>query len=235
MTGWLTRSLVEVPAGDAWLGPGERAVLAGLTIEKRRSDWRLGRYTAKAAVGTFLGVDPGRVEIVAAPNGAPVARLDGARAELELSLSHRAGRALAVLAPPGARVGCDLELVQTRSTAFVEQWLAPAEQALLRRTRSGDRAWLANLIWSAKEAAAKARGEGLRLDIRHAQVTLGTTAGSAEGWRPLHVDWRDGVLDDDGWFRRESTWVMAVIGDDPDRPPRALRSGRRCTLAANAT
>ena len=58
------------------------------------------------------------------------------------------------------------------------------------QTRSGDeRAWLANLIWSAKEAAAKARGEGLRLDVRHAEVVLGASAADAAGWRPLHVDW----------------------------------------------
>ena len=86
-----------------------------LRIEKRRADWRLGRYTAKSAVGALLGVDPGRVEIVAAPGGAPVAYLDGVRADVELSLSHRAGRALAVIASRGAALGCDLELIEARS------------------------------------------------------------------------------------------------------------------------
>lgn len=235
MTAWLVRSLQDVPTGDAWLGPRERMALARLAIDKRRADWRLGRYAAKAAMAA-LGVDPARVEIVAAPNGAPLARLDGARAELELSISHRAGRALAVIASPGARVGCDLELVEERSRAFVEQWLAPAEQALLRRTRVGEQAWLANLLWSAKEAATKARGEGLRLDVRHAKVTFGVTAGAADGWRRLHVDWGNDVLGDhDGWFRRESTWVMTVVGGDPDRPPQALRSDQRSTVAAAAT
>jgi 4'-phosphopantetheinyl transferase len=234
MTGWLTRSLADVPAGDAWLGPGERVALARLVIEKRRADWRLGRYAAKTAVGTYLGVDPARVEILATPGGAPVARLDGARADVELSLSHRAGRALAVLAPSGTRVGCDLELVEARSTAFVEQWLAAAEQAFLRRARTGDRAWLANLMWSAKEAATKARGEGLRLDVRHAQVTFGVMAG-ADGWRRLHVDWGDDAPDDDGWFRREPSWVIAVVGGDPETPPRVLQSGQRPAPVAGAT
>ncbi len=225
MTAWLVRSLQDVPTGDAWLGPRERMALARLAIDKRRADWRLGRYAAKAAMAA-LGVDPARVEIVAAPGGAPVARLDGARAGLELSLSHRAGSALAVLASPGAPVGCDLELVEKRSPAFVRQWLAPSEQALVGRARTGEQARLANLIWSAKEAAAKARGEGLRLDVRHAEVTLADLTAGAGDWRPLRVDWRgDNVPEhDEGWFRGDSRWVMTVVGGDPGGPPRALPS-----------
>lgn len=220
MTWWLTRSLGDVPAGEAWLGPSERAALARLRIEKRRADWRLGRYAAKAAIGAFLGVEPRRVEVVAAAGGAPVAYLDGVRAELELSLSHRAGRALVVLASPGKPLGCDLELVEPRSAAFVEQWLAPAEQVLVRSAREGEQAWLANLIWSAKEAAAKARGEGLRLDVGHAEVALCEPAGDTGDWRPLRVDW--GSDCDDGWFLREPGWVMTVVGGEGSTAPRAL-------------
>src|SRR4051812_11875922 len=110
MMWWLTRSLADVPISDAWLGTTERAVLARLQVDKRRSDWRAGRWAAKAAVAAFLEIHPGRVEIVAGPSGAPVARLDGSPATVELSLSHRGGRALAVVAPRGPPVGCDLEL-----------------------------------------------------------------------------------------------------------------------------
>ena len=45
-------------------------VLAGRHMERRRSDWRLGRWTAKAAVGMWLSVSPERVEIFAAPDSA---------------------------------------------------------------------------------------------------------------------------------------------------------------------
>ena len=75
--GWLTRWLADVPADDGWLSPGEREVLAGLRVEKRRRDWRLGRFAAKTAAARWLGVPISRVEIVAAPDGAPEARLDG--------------------------------------------------------------------------------------------------------------------------------------------------------------
>ncbi|HEX9886570.1 MAG TPA: 4'-phosphopantetheinyl transferase superfamily protein, partial [Longimicrobiales bacterium] len=93
-----------VPEDDDWLSPAERAVLAGLGIEKRRRDWRLGRWLAKRAVLGWLESRGRRapltgVEILAAPDGAPevslpeVVGLVGSR-ELpapRLSLSHAAG------------------------------------------------------------------------------------------------------------------------------------------------
>ena len=95
---WTTGLLVDVPAGDGWLGPRERALLAALpAVAKRRGEWRLGRWTAKQLLG------PG-VEILVAADGAPVAASGAA-----LSLSHRHGRALAVVAPHGVALGCDLE------------------------------------------------------------------------------------------------------------------------------
>ena len=223
MAGWLTRSLTDVPAGQAWLGPSERAVLAGLRIDKRRDDWRLGRYAAKHAAGLFLGIEPERIEVIAGPGGAPAAWCEGAPAALELSLSHRAGRALAVAAPSGAPSGCDLELVEPRSKAFIEQWLAPAESALVRAAAESDRAWLANLIWSAKEASTKARGEGLRLDLGRAVVKLGGVDGADGDWLPFHVDWDFVPAErDHGWYRREPEWVMTVVGGEAGTRPREL-------------
>lgn len=216
MARWLTRSLGEVPLGDAWLGPSERAALAQLAIERRREDWRLGRYTAKLAISAWLGVESGRVEVLAGPSGAPVGHLDGGPAEVELSISHRAGRALAVVASPGTPVGCDLELVEPRSSAFVEEWLAPSERALVRSARGDEQPFLANVLWSAKEASTKARGEGLRLAVRDAEVVLGEPPAGEEGWRPLRVDW--GADQDHGWFRREREWVMTVVGGEPGEP-----------------
>ena len=108
-------------------------------------------------------------------------------AELELSISHRAGRALAVIASPGAPVGCDLELVEERSTAFVESGSRRASRRSWGAAHD-EQAWLANLFWSAKEAATKARGEGLRLDVRHAEVVRdpGRRCGRLAA---LHVGW----------------------------------------------
>ena len=83
-------------------------------------------------------------------------------------------------------LGCDLELIEPRSRAFVNDWLAPAERALVAAAGAGRRDLVANLLWTGKEAAAKVRREGLRLDVRDAVVApdgtrlrdAGTGAGS---------------------------------------------------------
>lgn len=114
--GWTTRTLETVPPADDWLGTRERALLAGLPdIPKRRAEWRLGRWTAKA----LLGPD---VEVLAAADGAPVTGSGDA-----LSLSHRHGRALAVVAGSGIALGCDLE------PGAQEDWAAREAAAKVRR------------------------------------------------------------------------------------------------------
>jgi 4'-phosphopantetheinyl transferase len=115
----LSRRRAEVPAGEAWLGERarERRVAAGLTVAKRRADWRLGRWTAKCALGAALVLDPATVEILAAVDGAPEAWRGSQRPPVSLSISHRGGLALAAVASAPCVVGCDLELVQPRSGA----------------------------------------------------------------------------------------------------------------------
>jgi 4'-phosphopantetheinyl transferase len=222
--GWLSRCLAEVPAGDEWLGAAERRAQGALGLEQRRRDWRLGRWTAKLAVGTWLAVPPERVQILAADDGAPEAWLDGERARVSVSLSHRAGRALAAVAGAPSIVGCDLELVEPRSAAFVEDWLTAAEQDLLVACGAEDRARLANLVWAAKEAAAKVRREGLRLDLRHAAVTP-TLAGVPDGsWCALRVGWRDRARATAAWWRVDGRCVMAIAGEPALGRPRLLGS-----------
>ncbi|HEX8207271.1 MAG TPA: hypothetical protein VF587_14515 [Solirubrobacteraceae bacterium] len=92
---WLTASLEDVPDGDDWLGPREREILATLDGERRRADWRLGRWAAKQLLG-----DPA-IEILPAADGAPEA------SGVSLSIAHRRGRALVACAD--GPVGCDLE------------------------------------------------------------------------------------------------------------------------------
>lgn len=214
---WLIRCRADVPVGDAWLGATERHVLAGLRIAPRRDAWRLGRWTAKAAASAFLALPPERIEILAAPDGAPEVWVSGERAAVSLSLSHRAGRALAVVAPAPAVVGCDLEVVEPRSGAFVREWLSAPEQALVAGLADVARDRTVNGLWTAKEAVAKVRREGLRLDVRHAVVDASPPG---PGWRPLRVRWEG--CSTAGWWREEPGWVMAVAGEPAPAQPRPL-------------
>jgi 4'-phosphopantetheinyl transferase len=227
--GWLSQHAADVPAGDDWLCGAERRVQHGLRLRRRRADWRLGRWTAKCAVGAWLGIEPERVAALRARDGGPEAWLDGSPLPVSLSISHRAGTALAVVGPASAGVGCDLELIEPRSGPFVREWLAPAEQRLVTDNPVDGYTLLANAIWSAKEAATKVLREGLRLNIRLALVSLDGVEdfaddGDVDGdWRGVRVDWRDGPSAA-GWWRVEAPFVIVVLSDPPLGPPRLLEA-----------
>lgn len=220
--GWLSQRIADVAPSEAWLGPDERQTLARLTIEPRRDSWRLGRWTLKAALGAWFGLPPSDFQIRPAADGAPEPWRLGRPVPVSVSLSHRAGRALAVIGAAGATVGCDLELVEPRSDAFVREWLAAGEQRLLAAAPA-QRALLVNLLWTAKEAAAKVRREGLRLDIRAARVSFDDDGSSS--WKRVRVDLTDGSPALAGWWRSEPDWVMTVLAAPAGDPPRALAAG----------
>ncbi len=222
MIGWLIRSRAELPRGEGWLSAREREVLAGLRSRRRAGEWRLGRWTAKQALCSWSGCATADVEIVSAESGAPQALIAGRPAPVALSLAHRGGRALAVLADQGTAVGCDLEAIEPRSGAFVRTWFAAPERAAVQAEARAERAELANLIWTAKEAATKLRGEGLRLDPRQAVVEVVRQAPPARGWRPLSVRWEPELETVAGWWRAEPGWVYACLSAPPEAAPVAL-------------
>jgi 4'-phosphopantetheinyl transferase len=210
--GWLTRELAEVPPGDEWLSAREQQALSALSLPKRCAEWRLGRWTAKAAVAARLGAEIDLVEVLAEEDGSPAVHLEGARAPLALSLSHRKGRALVTLGEPSSAVGCDLEAIEPRSPAFTREWLDPAERDLLAGLDRGRAEMAANLFWTAKEAASKARRGGLRLNVRRARAEPLSLEQPPGTWAALRVTWEDGSSER-GWWRWEPGWVMSILSE----------------------
>ncbi len=227
---WLVQNGSDVPPGVDWLAPGEQEALAALRFPKRRADWRLGRWTAKRAVCALLGLDePGgwpEVEVRNDPLGAPFVRHRGQAAPCRLSISHRADAALCSVAPLGHELGCDLEWIEPRSAAFVEDYLVESERAVLEAAPAAERELLGNLFWSAKESASKALGLGLRLDARELRVALDEPL--EESWRGFSVSFRGQVLH--GWWRRCGRYLLTVVDRWQGGPPIALAHGARGTL-----
>ena len=220
--GWLTSSTADVPPGDDWLSRASARCSPACGCPSGAPDWRLGRWTAKAAVAAWLGVGAERVEILAAADGAPEAWLDGAPAPVSLSLSHRAGGRW-----PRSRT-------RRRRSAATSSWSSRAagrsyangspRASRPRSSRSTARRDVAaNLIWTAKEAAAKVRREGLRLDVRRADVDLGAPG---SGWRPLTVHWGEGQATA-GWWCAAGGWVMTIAGSPAPALPSRLAAGVR--------
>ncbi len=194
---YLVARLRQLPADIDWLTPAEKARLEAFRFEKRRSDWLLGRWTAKQALLAMRGLPDSeirRFEIESAPNGAPLPMMDGRPCEARLSLSHSNGHALCVVAGGTAALGCDIERVEPRGAEFVETWFTSAEQQQVERTDPAFKAALVTLIWSAKESTLKAMRTGLNADTRSVSVVVDPRPATS-GWQFART-----VLDDGGEF-----------------------------------
>jgi acetyl/propionyl-CoA carboxylase alpha subunit/acetyl-CoA carboxylase carboxyltransferase component/phosphopantetheinyl transferase (holo-ACP synthase) len=225
--GLLGENAAHVPDGDEWLTAAERTVMAGLPVPPRRADWRLGRFTGKRAVGASLGLPEdasslARIEIRADGEGAPEALVDGAAAPLTISLSHRGGRAVCAVARPGVTLGCDLELVEPRSLAFVDDFFTDDERRCVLAAPERDRPRIATLTWSAKESALKALRIGLRRDTRSVEVTFDAATPMVEGWSPVAVRMVEDQRTLHGWWRVDGDRLLTVIADPPTPPPASL-------------
>lgn len=212
----------EVPEGDGWLGPRERAVQSEIPRERRLRDWRRGRWAAKLAVCRARpGLVPDDVEILAAEDGAPEAYVGGERLLAPLSISHKGEMAIAAIGPEGTRLGCDLERVEPRSDGFLRDFFLPSERSSVEACGPEARAERANLIWSAKESALKAIREGLRRDTRSVEVLAIGGSERRPGWRELRVRDHEGGALLTGWWCERGGIVLSILSDRPEPPPRA--------------
>jgi len=212
---WLEQTEADVPAGEEWLSANEALRSHGIFFAKRRNDWRLGRWTAKTAWAAYLNLpcDPRvfrEIEIRPAASGAPVLFYRNNPAGATISLSHRDGTALCAIAPSGGALGCDLEIVEPHSEAFLADYFTAQEQALVAHAPAAHRSLLLALLWSAKESALKALHEGLRLDTRCMIAEPLESLAGLDGWRPLQVRHTEGQIYR-GWWQQAGKFVRTVV------------------------
>jgi 4'-phosphopantetheinyl transferase len=226
---WMKATMSDVPADDGWLSANELVRLSAMRFPKRRAEWRLGRWVAKHAVAAYLGLpcrtrDLPRIEIHAASSGAPEVFMRDEIAPVSISLSHRATSAICALAPGKTELGCDLELVESRSPSFVDDYFTPEEQVLLVGHSQADQSRLLTALWSAKESALKALREGLRLDTRCVIVSFddpipqsevlglsGLSLNQSEKWRGLHVSCLPTRQIFHGWWQLSGDLLQTVV------------------------
>ncbi len=169
---WLEQKLADVPADDNWLTTAERQRLASIGFAKRRGDWRLGRWTAKHAVAELFTLpNVSTVEILPNASGAPEVFCERDRLPVTVSISHRNGVcACALSRAEDIALGCDLEIVESRDTEFVETYFTGEEQRFICDLPEEDRAVAVTLVWSAKESVLKCLQLGLRADTRSVEI-----------------------------------------------------------------
>lgn len=122
----------------------------------RRQEWLLGRLAAKRAIGMLMNGAGSTASILMDSEGRPLVRMDGAGAAPFISITHKDGFAIAAAAHQP--IGVDVEnLAVLRDAAlFAERVLTDDERAFMDSSDDADSAVV--VLWSLKEAAAKALG-----------------------------------------------------------------------------
>lgn len=219
---WHASGIAEVPDGSAWMDDVEAHRFARMRYAKRLSEARLGRWTAKQTVTRALDRDATHASLASvivrnAADGAPELFVDGEPEKYTIAMTDRADWAVTALRQGPERIGCDLELVESRSSRFVSDFFTPAE---VRQVAAGDHDLLANLIWSAKESSLKVLRTGLRRDTRTVEVAL--QEGDESTWTPFTVAVDRGTLRHHGWWIRYGEFVLTVAAEVPVDPPTSL-------------
>lgn len=247
MIDWLIQSTAGHPALARGIAPAgllseqEQLRFVELKTLKRRSDWLIGRWTAKHLIQSYIerqaGVQPllHTLTVMNDPNGAPriIAdydlNLQSAIQNLKLSISHCDGHAFCALSDTGdIQIGVDIERIEPRAAAFAEDYFTAHELDQLDAAPPESRDTLVTLIWSAKEAALKALRLGLKVDTRKVSCTIAPVPQVAPVWATLGIRAAPGLLgereyDFRGWWRQFDQYVltMAVMGA-ADRQPMIL-------------
>ncbi len=213
-----------------------------MRFTKRRNEYLLRRWVGKRTVAARVGLDTdpaalARIEVLNRRTGAPYIEIEGAPAPWDISLSDRAGCAVAVIggatAGEAPALGIDLEVVEPRTEGFVTDFLTAAEQDWVRGPASEDPQLghdaAANLVWSAKEAALKVLRVGLRADTRSVEITVRSDH-LVDGWAPFTAALQVGP-DLAGWWRREGVYLLTVCAKGPLDPPSMLPGATDIALA----
>jgi 4'-phosphopantetheinyl transferase len=241
MIDWLIQSIAGHPALARGIAPAgllsehEQLRLTELRSAKRRSDWLIGRWTAKQLIQAYMerqfGIQPplNSLTVTNDPDGAPRVILDcetnlkSKIQNLKLSISHCNGHAFCALSDsPGMQLGVDIERVEPRSAEFAVDYFTAHELEQLRAAPPDSQDTLVTLIWSAKEAALKAMRLGLTVDTRTVSCTVAPASAAAPAWAALGVRAAPGLhgereCDLQGWWQRLDQYVLTMVALDAGR------------------
>jgi 4'-phosphopantetheinyl transferase len=157
----------ELAASLALLSPDERDRAARIPNRDVRRRYVLARAALREALGVRTTRRPGALRFEYGERGKP--RLAGPGPEF--NLSHSGDLAVIAVSDRGP-VGVDLERLRPRRRVdlMARRILAPPERERFERTAVADRAELLLRCWTAKEAVAKALGDGLAIAPRRIAV-----------------------------------------------------------------
>lgn len=241
MIHWLIESAQDMQEKPEWfLSPAEQPKYTEFRFDKRRREWLLGRWTAKRLMQAVMLEQDNRVialdaiEIANDAHGAPYVTLNAERLTFNLSLSHSFDHALCAVST--TRVGADLERIVPREQNLVDDYFTRDEIARVNGCLPETRDLVINAIWSAKEAALKARRKGLSVDTRMVEISLAPFAVAPEHWTDFQIHFAGGDAPWSslrGWWRVMDGFVLTLAANIQESPD-AAESMPETILVAHA-
>jgi 4'-phosphopantetheinyl transferase len=166
---WMIAGEQSDPAQHfAILDSNELARVARFQFEPHRREYIAAHWLLRVALSHYDGRPPAAWRFIAEPDGRPLIAGEASKPTgLRFSLSHAAGRALVAITRERA-IGVDLEgeANLSRMAEIAARSLTPRELTQWKQEPGADAAArFALRRWTLKEAYAKGRGLGLKLDF----------------------------------------------------------------------
>lgn len=223
---WLVQSATEesdLARGVApldLLHPAETTRFGALKTRKRRSDWLIGRWTAKRLLQTLIerewqvSLPLNAIAVCADASGAPrlMADCGFGIADWAVSISHARQRGFcAASSAASIGLGADIEHIELRDWRFVEDYFTPGEIDRVRVAAPDQRETLITAIWGAKEAAVKALHCGLTIDTRRVECAIDPFVIAGSDWVEFTIECRRGYIQHlRGWWRVWEDFVLTL-------------------------
>ncbi len=194
------------------LRPSEQALLGPRAVQKRRDDFKRGRFVAHALLEKHT--ESAQVAVLPDRDGVPWAEHDEqGRLPLSLSISHTWKVAAAASVPLPWRVGVDVERPIESARELIGDYFEPCEEEICGD--GNDLPWRAAEIWALKEAGMKAIGKGLRVPTSALVVRSVCRRAKELGWQRVEVELTSTAGQTDkqveGWVQRREGVVIALV------------------------
>jgi len=163
----------EVHALEKILSREEKIRAKNFHFERHRTRFIVGRGFLRTILGRYLGVKPGRLQLLHGKNGKPALAGTYADAGVSFNLSHSKGQALYAIIL-GWEIGVDIEYIHDFSEmeSIADKILSASEKIAFRELPKQKKIKAFFKWWTRKEAFLKALGTGLAQSMDMIDISI---------------------------------------------------------------
>jgi len=142
-------------------------------FERDRNHFIAGRGLLRSFLGSYLNLEPDRIEFVYGRHGKPALKSVGQNKTLEFNLSHSKDLALYAFSW-NRKVGIDIEYMIPMADMddFAEKYFASSESEYINSLSGKQKNEAFFKTWTCKEAFLKANGSGLTVPINQVEISF---------------------------------------------------------------